>query len=128
PDPPYAEGPAAAALGARAMIDVSDGLLADLGHVASQSDVGVRIDPDLVPVADQLEQMARGLGVDVRSWVFGGGEDHALVACFPPGVQLPIAWTRIGTVVQGSGVQVERWGAMPDELSDTRGGFDHFAR
>lgn len=128
PDPPYAEGPAAAAGGAHAMIDVSDGLLADLGHVASQSDVGVRIDPDLVPVADQLEQMARGLGVDVRSWVFGGGEDHALVACFPAAAQLPADWTPIGAVVQGSGVQVERWEAMPDGLSGIDGGFDHFAR
>lgn len=128
PDPPYAEGPAAAAIGARAMIDVSDGLLADLNHIAEQSGVGLRIDPSRVPVATQLEQMARGLGVDVRAWVFGGGEDHALVACFPPAVELPSAWTHIGTVVEGSAVHVDGWDSMPEGLSGTSGGFDHFAR
>ena len=127
PHPPYAAGPAAAALGARAMIDVSDGLLADLGHVSDQSGVGVRVDPDRVPVSDQLEQMARGLGVDVRTWVFGGGEDHALVACFPPEQTMPENWTAIGTVVEGTGVDVAGWDSIPEGLTASAG-FDHFAR
>jgi thiamine-monophosphate kinase len=126
PTPPYAAGPAGAALGATAMIDVSDGLLADLGHIAGQSAVGIVIDPDRVPVADQLAQMGRGLGVDVRSWVFGGGEDHALAACFPPATELPVEWVPVATVVEGAGVTVTGWDGMPDGLG--AGGFDHFAQ
>src|SRR5205823_7113354 len=44
PEPPYAEGPRAAQLGATAMVDVSDGLVADLGHVALASEVGIELD------------------------------------------------------------------------------------
>ncbi len=103
PSPPYAAGPAAAAAGATAMCDVSDGLLADTGHIASAS--GVVLDLDraalvaacLVPEGP-LHQVGAALGVDPLAWVLTGGEDHALVATFPSGTALPGGWLAVGTV------------------------------
>lgn len=102
PQPPYDAGPEASVLGATAMVDVSDGLLQDLGHIAAAS--GVRIDLDLTAlVADQpLVDVGAALGVESAGFVLTGGEDHALVACFPAGVTLPARWRVIGRVTEGS--------------------------
>jgi thiamine-monophosphate kinase len=103
PTPPYAAGPAAAEAGARSMCDVSDGLLADLGHIARDSGVLVDLDRAALAAAclepvGPLQQVAAALGADPLAWVLTGGEDHALVATFPPRVALPEGWTAIGTV------------------------------
>jgi thiamine-monophosphate kinase len=100
PEPPYAQGPAAARAGATAMLDVSDGLLADVGHIAEESGVAIDLDPDAVPVDAQLRATARRLDVDVMSWVLTGGEDHALAACFPSETALPPGWTAVGRVLE----------------------------
>jgi thiamine-monophosphate kinase len=132
PAPPYEAGPEAARLGATAMIDVSDGLLADLGHVAAAS--GVRIDvnsavlapgPALCEAAARLPVPGESSKTPVASapvasapvasaaaaialeWVLTGGEDHALVAAFPPGTVLPARWRVIGGVTAGAGVTVD---------------------
>jgi thiamine-monophosphate kinase len=103
PTPPYGAGPAAAERGATAMCDVSDGLLADLGHIATASRVVVDLDRAAVvrtclePVGP-LQQVGAALGVDPLAWVLTGGEDHALVATFPSWVELPAGWAAIGTV------------------------------
>ena len=89
PEPPYAAGPEAARAGATAMIDVSDGLLADLGHVAAAS--GVVVDIRVPDVPPRLAEVGAALGVDPVSWLLTGGEDHALVATFPPDAALPAA-------------------------------------
>ncbi len=132
PRPVYEAGPEAAGLGATAMIDISDGLVADLGHVARASGVGISIDtarlrpgPELFAAADALapagERAAdvpageRAGGVPAGgsalapplSWMLTGGEDHALAATFPPGVRLPARWTVIGQVHQGEGVTAD---------------------
>lgn len=96
PEPPYAAGPGAALAGARAMIDVSDGLLADLGHIARASRVGIDIDPTLLPVDDPVAAVGAALNADPLDFVLTGGDDHALVACFPPDLPLPDGWRRIG--------------------------------
>ncbi len=101
PRPPYGQGRLAADAGAQAMTDVSDGLLADLGHVATASQVILDLDPDaLGPDVEAVGPAAQAAGVDPWSWVLGGGEDHALVACFvgapPPG------WRVIGAVCDGA--------------------------
>jgi len=127
PRPPYAAGPAAALLGATSMIDVSDGLVADLGHVAAAS--GVRI--DLVTDSLAAEPVARVSALrraaaalvrpeDWRRWVLTGGDDHALVATFPATVSLPRQWTPVGTVTKGHGVAVDG-ASWPDA-----GGWEHF--
>src|SRR5690606_13018617 len=103
---PYPAGPQAAQLGATAMIDVSDGLVADLGHIAAASGVRVDVDRDALEVPDTLHDTAAAFAVDPYSWILSGGEDHALVATFPAGVTLPAQWRVIGRVTDGSGVTV----------------------
>jgi thiamine-monophosphate kinase len=107
PAPPYAAGPAAAEAGATAMCDVSDGLLADAGHIAEES--GVLVDVDraalvraTLELPGPLQQVAAALGGDPMAWVLTGGEDHALLATFPAGADLPEGWARIGTVDEGA--------------------------
>jgi thiamine-monophosphate kinase len=107
PEPPYRAGPQAAAAGATAMIDVSDGLLADAGHLADASGVGIDIDSAAMPVPSRLVEVASALGADVRHWVLTGGEDHALLASFPAGVALPAGWAALGRVREGRGVTVD---------------------
>ena len=107
PSVPYAAGPAAADAGATAMIDVSDGLLQDLGHIASASVVGVDVRTDAFEVSDQMRDAAAALGVDPYQWILGGGDDHALAATFPPGVTLPDGWREIGKVHESTGVTVD---------------------
>jgi thiamine-monophosphate kinase len=112
PAPPYDAGPEAALLGATAMIDVSDGLLADLGHVAAASGVQVDVDSSRLAVGGALREAAASLMAAspegmAFEWVLTGGEDHALVAAFPPGTALPARWRVIGEVREGTGVTVD---------------------
>ena len=107
PAPPYPAGPEAAALGATAMIDVSDGLLADAGHLARASGVQIDVDTTRFPGHPALAAAAAALGrPGPLDWVLTGGEDHALAATFPPGSALPPHWTIIGQVRAGQGVLV----------------------
>ncbi len=106
PQPPYEDGPLAARLGATAMIDTSDGLVQDVGHVAAASGVSIDIDPARLPDPGPLRAAAGTLGADWLDWALTGGEDHALVATFPPGTSLPGGWTVIGAAGRGSGVLV----------------------
>jgi thiamine-monophosphate kinase len=101
PTPPYAFGPVLADAGATAMCDVSDGLVADLGHIARAS--GVHIDLD-----------------EGSLHFLTGGEDHALVATLPPGTALPEGVRAIGRVLAGTAA-VTVVGAVP-----THSGWDHF--
>lgn len=105
--PPYPEGPRAAVLGATAMVDVSDGLVADLGHVARASGVAVSLSSDAFHVPQEFQDTARALNADPLHWLLGGGDDHALAACFPPDVDLPMAWSVVGRVEAGEGVLVD---------------------
>ena len=122
PEPPYAAGPQAAEAGATSMIDISDGLLADLGHVARASGVRIDVHTAALAVPDRLVDVGAALGVDPMHWLLTGGEDHALAATFPGDV--PDGWRAIGTVAEGE----------PDVLVDGRrydggpSGWDHFVR
>ncbi len=138
PAPPYDAGPEAAGLGATAMIDVSDGLLADLGHVADASGLRVDLDSAALRPGDRLIAAARAVaasrrhsartGLVTRSaddlalgWVLTGGEDHSLAATFPAGTRLPPRWKVIGVVAGGHGVGVD---GQP--WAQARG-WDHFS-
>ncbi len=119
PEPPYTAGPEAARAGATAMIDISDGLLADLGHVAAAS--GVVVDIRVPDVPPRLAEVGAALGVDPVSWLLTGGEDHALVATFPPDAALPSAFTPIGTVRAGEPVVL-----VDGRPYDGEAGWTHF--
>jgi thiamine-monophosphate kinase len=119
PQPDYRAGVTAAAAGASSMIDVSDGLVADLGHVAVAS--GVRIDIRSASLADaRLDAAAEVLGADWRRWALSGGEDHVLAATFASDATVPHAWLVIGQVLEGNGVLVD------SQPFRGRGGWDHF--
>ena len=118
PAPPYDAGPEAARLGATAMIDVSDGLLADLGHVAAASGVRVNLNRSMLEPAAALREAAAFLAAPKPAfqpqaapspldWMLTGGEDHSLVATFPPATVLPSRWRLIGEVSEGAGVTVD---------------------
>lgn len=124
PEPPYPAGPAAAQLGATAMLDVSDGLVADLRHIAVASNVRLDLHSDAFDIPVQMADIAQAVGVDPLVWVLSGGEDHALVATFPPDVHLPSRWRVVGQVhppTPGPAVTVDAtaW--------EGPGGWDHFS-
>ena len=93
---PRRRTPVAARAGATSMIDTSDGLLADLGHVARASRVHIDLSSRLVPVADKLRDVASALGGDPLTWALTGGEDHALAATFPSEDAVPSDWVVCG--------------------------------
>jgi thiamine-monophosphate kinase len=100
PEPPYGHGAVAARAGAGAMTDVSDGLVADLRHIADASGVSIELSTAaLAADRNAVAEAAAVVGADAWSWVLGGGEDHALVATFA--TRVPDGWRVIGAVVEG---------------------------
>lgn len=125
PEPPYDAGAEALDLGATALIDISDGLLADLGHVAVASGVGIDVESAALAVPDPLRTVGTALNVDPMAFVLTGGEDHSLAGTFPEGVDLPERWRRIGRVGVGEPGSVTVDGQPYEGPNAT---FDHFAR
>ncbi|MFD6953010.1 thiamine-phosphate kinase [Nocardiopsis sp. TSRI0078] len=137
PSPPYARGAEAALLGATAMLDVSDGLAQDLGHVCRASGVRVDLDAEALRPEPALLEAVRVLGAApgraeraARDLMVAGGEDHALAAVFPPETVLPDHWHRVGTVVEA---EHETAGKSSDPVTvdgdpPHRTGWDHFHR
>jgi thiamine-monophosphate kinase len=123
PEIDYTAGPRAAKAGATAMIDVSDGLVADLGHIAQASHVVIDIHTVDWEIPEPLHTAAAAYNVDPRVWMLTGGDDHALVACFPPKKRLPKGFVRIGSVAPGTEAGVRVDGQVPEGS----GGFTHFA-
>lgn len=120
PQPPYPAGPQAALLGATSMIDISDGLVQDAGHVAQASGVCINIQTGALPATEPLRAAAARLGANWLVWALTGGEDHALAATFPAGTALSAEWVIIGTVRPGAGVLVN------SRPYAGVGGWDHF--
>lgn len=128
PAPPLAQGPAAAAAGATAMLDVSDGLLRDAGRIATASGVVVDLDRAVLDLhVTELSPATRALGRGPEAalgWVLSGGEDHGLLATFPPDRELPEGFVRIGSVgaPDGGAARVTVSGREPQSGP----GWDHF--
>ena len=121
PLPPLAAGPEAARAGARAMLDLSDGLVRDAGRMAAAS--GAAIELEAAALADDAGALAAAgtlAGVPPLLWVLSGGEDHGLLAAFPPGAALPAGFRRVGTVVNGAGVDAAGSGAAGSVCVDGR--------
>lgn len=84
PQPQLEAGPVLARAGAGAMIDVSDGLASDLGHIAVASDVAVRLEAGSVPLLAGVREVAAALGRDPLAFALSGGEDYALALTIAP--------------------------------------------
>ena len=107
PMPPYAAGPEAAGLGATALIDVSDGLLAECGHLATSSAVAIDLDRNALMPEAALRAAAAAANYDPVAAMLTGGEDHALLGTFADASLLTDAWRVIGRVTTGAGVTVD---------------------
>jgi thiamine-monophosphate kinase len=131
PQPPYAFAPTLVGL-AHAALDISDGLLQDLGHIIERSGCGARLDYDAIPVDAALHvldsatfQDAVLTGGDVYQLCFtASSENRARInhAAFQAGVKA----TRIGAITSGPGISVV---GADGNVMQTRGkaGFDHFS-
>ncbi|HLS03964.1 MAG TPA: thiamine-phosphate kinase [Actinomycetales bacterium] len=125
PQPPLAAGIAAQRAGATAMLDVSDGLLRDAQRIAAASHVVLDIEEAAIGKWEKpLRSAAAQVGVDPRTWVLGGGEDHGLLATFPPEAKLPAPFTKIGEVGSTSGEPEVLIAGRPAQVPP---GWDHFA-
>ncbi|MEZ4226933.1 MAG: thiamine-phosphate kinase [Polyangiaceae bacterium] len=107
---------------AAALIDVSDGLLQDAGHVAAASGVKLRLDWRALQriVTDELQEIAAAFGARALEWALGGGEDYALLATGPQRHR-PRGAKVIGSVERGRGVSIP---GAPAWVRQVRG-FDH---
>ena len=107
PVPPILAGILANRAGATSMLDVSDGLAKDASRIAKASGVTVQIDKSaLLGFEAVLELAALRLEVTPENWVLFGGEDHALLATFPEGAEIPKEFKPIGRVLPQSDVLV----------------------
>ena len=129
PEPRIKAGLWLAQHGARAMIDLSDGLAGDAPHLAAASQLGLVIDLNAIPVSPDAEQEAGRLGAPPQRFAAEGGEDYELLVAMPPGFaaaaefvrECGIALSPVGEAVAGSGVRFLLSG-RPIKLR----GFNHF--
>ncbi len=110
---------------ATAALDLSDGLLGDLGHILAASGVGARLDVDALPRSAVLASQPVALQ---RLCGLAGGDDYELVFTAPPGARLPdvgVPLTRIGAIEAEPGLRVVdgRGEAVAHGLQS----FDHFS-
>ncbi len=132
PEPRIVAGRWLGARGAHAMLDLSDGLGGDAGHLAAASGVALNLALDRLPVAPDAMAEARRLDLPVQQFAAEGGEDYELLVALPAEFgsadaiefqrECGIALTRVGEVEQGSGVH-----ALLGGRSLMLTGFDHFA-
>jgi thiamine-monophosphate kinase len=85
PVPRLSEGRLLAELGARGMIDLSDGLAGDARHLSRRSGVSIGLSLSALPLAPGVAEVSRELGVDPRTMAATAGEDYELCFCIPPG-------------------------------------------
>jgi len=119
PTAPVEAGPRAAAAGATAMLDLSDGLLRDGDRIARASGVRLALDSELLrPDTDVLSPVVGG--AEALECVLAGGEEHSLLATFAAAAGLPAGWRPLGRVEEGEGVTLDGSPQAPR-------GWDHFA-
>ncbi len=130
------EGRAVALSGcATAMIDTSDGLLGDLGHICEESRVGATLDLESLPVSDVLRQTSHRLGLNPYDLILGDSDDYELIiTCAPEDVGMirgvlaiegAPRVTQIGRITtEASGIQLVEGGGKTRKVKAT--GWDHF--
>ena len=70
--------------GVHAVIDVSDGLSSDIGHIAKESNVGIRLYSEKIPVSNNLEKFCAWYDFDPVEYALAGGEDYTLLCTISP--------------------------------------------
>ncbi|MFT4048571.1 MAG: thiamine-phosphate kinase [Solirubrobacterales bacterium] len=122
PQPRIEAGRLLAESGAGAMIDISDGLARDAGHIATSSSVGIDLQLGRLPLAD---------GIDDPAWAAGSGEEYELLATLKPDrlgaatealLAIGVRLTAIGSVTRGDGARLLDASGADIEVR----GFDHF--
>ncbi|SEA38287.1 thiamine-phosphate kinase [Desulfuromusa kysingii] len=114
---------------ATAMLDVSDGLIADLGHILAASNVGAELNLDAIPLSAAFKRLLDDDSALI-DFALAGGEDYELVFTSPlkdldQHINLPLAVTRIGSISQQPGLHIRQTNGEPYHCR--RGGFDHFS-
>lgn len=110
---------------ATSAIDVSDGALADLGHICEASQLGAVIEAAHIPLAPGMADLSHRLGLQPLQLALAGGEDYELIYTLPPGAADPCGGTRIGHMLNTEGVvQVIDAHGQPLELGAR--GYQHF--
>lgn len=131
PYPRLKEGQALATCGVRAAIDISDGLIADLGHICQESGLGARIETEKVPVAPAAQA---AFGDRALAMALAGGEDYELIFTAAPSemdsiaARLPCPVSVIGAMVADRSHRVRLVDAQGKAVRAGRRGWDHFAR
>lgn len=127
PRPPLEAGPLAARSGVSAMMDISDGLFKDAKRLAISSDVAIEIHQEaLSEDIELLIPFAQLLGVDPLNWVISGGEDHGLLATFPPRAPLPEGFRAVGIVHTADTSESKERVSLDGANLSISAGFDHF--
>jgi thiamine-monophosphate kinase len=115
---------------ATAAMDVSDGLLGDLGKLCAASGVGARLELERLPISDELAR--RHTLLQCEQFALCGGDDYELLFALPPvgseqmetELGKSFALHRIGVIEAGAGVRCTRGGSL---VTVSGGGYDHFA-
>ena len=137
PTPRVPEGRAIGATGAAtAMIDLSDGLASDVGHICELSNVGVWVEAARLPIAPATRRVAEALGRDPVAFALFGGEDYELLLTAPADRvgELVAAVGQTGTPLADIGAITPATAGCTLLLADGRtvplepGGWDHFRR
>jgi thiamine-monophosphate kinase len=139
PQPRLAEGQLlAASKRVHAMLDVSDGILSDLGHICAASRVGSALELAMIPISRACRDVARAAGVNSEDWALTGGEDYQLLFTVPPADVEAIqrllntgtgaTATVVGHIESAAGVITV---VRPDGTAEPctgAGGWDHFGQ
>lgn len=130
PQTDIAQGPVAAAHGASAMLDISDGLGRDAGRIAEASGVDIHLDEQAINQMSEVFSPVLGER-SARTHVLAGGEEHELLATFADADQVPPGWLTLGRVTSASPQEQDQPTIPAVRLAGEpllNQGWDHFER